>query len=247
MKQRIDLDLAGARLDLHRQWWLAEGLSVSPVLWRHQAGSQVSAERGPTPATGGVAVWIAGPDWGVALSVELQLDGTAVLAYQAPLGLVEERVRVRSLDLWDALLDDAVQRASRLKVQYAQLLAASCTTGWLDWFHGELWLLPDSLVRVRGGFVDTVVNSVGPGIREHTATSVIGYDPVAVLGGHRTNKVIPFDGIAHARLHPDLTTAGLAVTMTDGTRHKLLWLSSEPARRVLADRLLPVLGSRLIR
>ncbi|MFE2322693.1 hypothetical protein ACFXD5_01945 [Streptomyces sp. NPDC059385] len=243
----MDLDLAGARLDLHRQWWLAEGLSVSPVLWRRRAGSRVSAERGPVPAVEGVAVRVAGPDWGVTLSIELQFDGMAVLAYLASLGWVEERVRVGSLDVWDALLDDAVQRASRLKVRHAQLLAASCTTGWLDWVHGALWLLPDSLVRVRGGFVDTVVNSIASGVPEQTATGVIGYDPVAILGGHRTNKVIPFDGIAHARLHTGLTTSGLAVTMADGTRHRLLWLSSEPARRILTDRLLPVLGSRLIR
>lgn len=76
---------------------------------------------------------------------------------------------------------------------------------------------------------------------------MIGYDPAAVLGGHRTNKFIPFDGITHARLHHGLTTSGLAVTIADGTRHKLLWLSSEPAHRVLTDRLLPVLGSRLTR
>ncbi|MFZ3492377.1 hypothetical protein ACODT5_03900 [Streptomyces sp. 5.8] len=192
---------------------------------------------------------ITGPDWGVVLYVELQPDGTAGLAYHAPLGWVDERVRVHSVEAWDALLGNAVQRARGLKVRHAHLLAASCTTGWLDWFHGELWLLPDSLVRIRGGFVDTVVNSISPGVRvrEHTATSVIGYDPAAVLNGHRTNKVIPLDGIAHASLHRGLTTSGVAVTMTDGTRHKLLWLSSEPAHRVLTDRLLPVLGSRLTR
>ncbi|MEV7526745.1 hypothetical protein [Streptomyces sp. NPDC091371] len=179
------------------------------------------------------------------LSVGLQPDGTARLAYHAPLGSVEKHINIRSLEAWDALLDNAVRHAQGLKVQHAHLLATSCTTGWLDWIHGELWLLPDSLVRIRGGFVDTVVNSISPSAREHTATTVIGYDPTTVLEGHHTNKVIPFDSIAHASLHRGLTTSGLAVTMTDGTRHKLLWLSSEPARRVLTDRLLPVLGSRL--
>lgn len=245
MKQRIDLHLAGTRLGLLRERWLAEGLSVSPILWRHQTGPYAPAEHGPVTAPDGLAVRITGPDWGVVLSVELQPDGTAGLAYHAPLGWMEERMHVRSLEAWDALLDNAVRRACGLKVQHTHLLAASCTTGWLDWFHGELWLLPDSLVRARGGFVDTVVNSISPGVREHTATSVIGYNPAAVLKGHHTNKVIPFDGITHASLHRGLTTSGLTVTMTDGTRHKLLWLSSEPAHRVLTDRLLPVLGSRL--
>lgn len=243
----MDLRLAGERLDLHRERWLAEGLWVSPVLWRDPAGAHAPAGHGPVTARDGLAVEIAGPGWGVALFVELERDGTAALAYGGPLGWVQERLRVRSLDAWDALLDHAVRRACGLKVQHAQLLAASCTTGWLDWVHGELWLLPDSLVRVRGGFVDTVVDPFGIAVPPRTTTGVIGYDPVAVLGGHRTNKVIPFDGIARARLHRGLSTSGLAVTMTDGTRHKLLWLSSEPARRVLADRLLPVLGSRLTR
>ncbi|MEU8775592.1 hypothetical protein [Streptomyces sp. NPDC048606] len=247
MDERIGLRLAGARVDLRRHRWLAEGLSVSPVLWRHQVGSDLSVERGSDEAIEGVGVRVAGTHWGVDLSVELRSGGTAVLAYRAPLGSVEERVRVRSLDAWDSLLDAAVQRASRLKVRRAQLLATSCTTGWLDWVHGKLWLLPDSLVRVRGGFVHTVVNAIASGLPERTATSVIGYDPVVILGGHRTNKVIPFDGIAHARLHLGLTTSGLDVTMTDGIRHRLLWLSSEQARGVLADRLLPVLGSRLRR
>ncbi|AWZ16800.1 hypothetical protein [Streptomyces sp. ICC1] len=125
------------------------------------------------------------------LSVELQPDGTAGLTYHAPLGWVEERMGVRSLEAWDALLDNAVRRACGLKVQHAHLLAASCTTGWLDWFHGELWLLPDSLVRIRSGFADTVVNSISPGVREHTATSVIGYDPAAVLGGTAPTRSFP--------------------------------------------------------
>ncbi|MFB6516504.1 hypothetical protein [Streptomyces sp. NPDC056401] len=247
MRHRIDLHLAGAHLDLRRERWLTEGLYVSPALWRHQRGSYAPAEHGPVTAPDGLAVRIAGPDWGVVLSVELQPDGTAALAYRGPVGWVQERIRVRSLEAWDTLLDDAVQRAYGLKVQHAQLLAASCTTGWLDWLHGELWLLPDSLVRMRGGFIDSFVHSLSPRVPENTATTVIGYDPAAVLGGHRTNKVIPFDGIAHARLHRGLTTSGLTVRMTDGTRHKLLWLSYEPARRILTDRLLPVLGSRLTR
>ncbi|MGW1776435.1 hypothetical protein [Streptomyces sp. NPDC002104] len=243
----MDLHLAGARLGLSRERWLAEGLHVSPALWRHPTGSYAPAEQGPVTAPDGLAVQITGPDWGVVLSVELRPDGTVALAYHSTVGWVEERMRVRSLEAWDALLDNAVRRGHGLRVQHAQLLATSCTTGWLDWLHGELWLLPGSLVRIRGGFLDSLVHSISPRVPEHRATTVIGYDPAAVLTGHRTNKVIPFDGIAHARLHRGLTTSGLAVTMTDGTRHKLLWLSSEPARRILTDRLLPVLGSRLTR
>ncbi|MDT7846803.1 hypothetical protein [Streptomyces justiciae] len=68
--------------------------------------------------------------------------------------------------------------------------------------------------------------------------------PATVLATHPTNKVIPLTGIARARLHGGITPPGMTMQMTDGTRHKLLWLSSEPARRVLRDRLLPVLWAR---
>lgn len=168
MTERIELHLAGARLNLRRERWLAEGLDVSPVLCRHETGVHTPTEPGPATAPDRLAVLITHPDWGLALSVELQPDGTAGLAYHATLGSVENHVRVHSLEAWEALLDDAVRRARGLRVQHAHLLATSCTTGWLDWVHGELWLLPDSLVRVRGGFVDTVVNSIIPDEREHT-------------------------------------------------------------------------------
>jgi hypothetical protein len=59
--------------------------------------------------------------------------------------------------------------------------------------------------------------------------------------------VSPFTKTEHARLHSDVTTSGLTVRMTDGSRHKLLWLSTEPARGLLRDRLMAVLGPRLAR
>lgn len=59
------------------------------------------------------------------------------------------------------------------------------------------------------------------------------------------HKLIPFAGMAAARLHGGVTTSGMEVVMTDGTRHKLLWATLDPARRLLRERLLPLLGARL--
>lgn len=34
-----------------------------------------------------------------------------------------------------------------LSTNICVLISASCTTGWFDWIHGELWLCPNGLVR----------------------------------------------------------------------------------------------------
>lgn len=192
-------------------------------------------------------VQIAGDTWDAVLVVELSREGWAYPGYYGKAGAVRERRRVRSPGEWDAVLNQAVERASRIRLQQAQLMARTCTTGWLDWIHGELWLTPTCLLRVRSGLMDSVVNSFGSGLPARDQGRTVGYDPDRVLTGHRTNKLIPFPDIARARLRGGITTSSLTVDMRDGTRHKLLWKSSDPARRLLTDRLLPILGARLIR
>ncbi|MDQ0930381.1 hypothetical protein [Streptomyces turgidiscabies] len=245
MTHDMDLNTAAARLESHIRGWRADGLWVSDVQW--------------TPDGAHLAVQVASASWQVWLHAELrrgsraslfffvsaETDGTEESAELGRTQVAQERRRVDSLDAWSALLDEAVYRASRTRVRQARLVAASCTTGWLDWIHGELWLLPDCLLRVRSGFVDTLTNSFGSGLTARDSYRFITHDPETVLAAHSTNKLIPFADMARARLHGGVTTSGLEVTMTDGTRHKLLWMSSEPARRLLRERLLPLLGPRL--
>ncbi|WP_369255068.1 hypothetical protein [Streptomyces sp. R35] len=219
---------------------------VSPIRWRQGKDGLPTADRGDLASPDCLGVRVAQAGWEVQLVVELEATGWAHFHFLSENGGVHERWRARSLDTWSTLLDEAVSRASRIRLTHAQLLARTCTTGWLDWIHGELWLLPTCLVRVRSGLMDSVANSLGSSLTAPNPGHLIGYDPAAVLAAHRTNKVIPFDAVARAHLHGGLTTSGLTVSMVDGTRHKLLWLSSEPARRLLTDRLLPVLGARLI-
>jgi hypothetical protein len=205
------------------------------------------ADRSQVDAPDWLGARIAQAGWEVRLGVELDSTGWAHFSFLSETGGVHESWRVRSLDRWGTLLDQALSRASRVRLLHAQLMANTCTTGWLDWIHGELWLLPTSLIRVRSGLMDSVANSFGSRLTAPKPGHTIVYDPAAILAGHRTNKIIPFDGIERARLHGGITTSGLTVHMADGTRHKLLWMTSEPARRLLTDRLLPILGDRLAR
>ena len=254
----MDLELAAAQLDEHRKQWVADGLSVSPVLWGRQQAPDLADrdDLGDTdepddpdgddgPGTDSVAVEVSGPGWGVTLMVELEPGGRAHVGFMSETDSVWERRRVRTADEWAALLERAVGRASRMRLQHGQLVARTCTTGWLDWIHGNLWVMPNCLLRTRSGLLDTVANTYVSGTSARRSGHSVAYDPAAVLAAHRTNKVIPFDRIATARLHRGIATSGLTVLMTDGTRHKLLWRASDPAHRLLKDRLLPILGPRL--
>jgi hypothetical protein len=181
----------------------------------------------------------------VSLVVDLKQGGRVHLGFVSENDAVWERRRIRSLETWDALLERAVGRASRMRLEHGQLVARTCTTGWLDCVHGKLWVMPGCLLRTRSGWLETLANSYGSGMLARKSGHSVGYDPAAILSAHRTNKIIPFRDIVHARLRRGFTTSSLTVQMADGTRHKLLWRSSDPAHRLLTDRLLPILGTRL--
>ncbi|MER5277486.1 hypothetical protein ABT025_17240 [Streptomyces sp. NPDC002809] len=122
----------------------------------------------------------------------------------------------------------------------ARLLTRSCTTGWGDWIHGELWLLPSSLVRRRLGFTATLANAKGPTVVVPLPeTDVTAAATARIRAEHRTNKVIPLAGIASAHLRRGITADRLTVRMHDGAQHKLLWLPTDPAYAVLVQVLTP--------
>jgi hypothetical protein len=127
----------------------------------------------------------------------------------------------------------------------AQCLSRSCTTGWLDWIHGELWLSPTTLIRRRLTWTESTKHRLGPTVGEPLPQTQF-HDPdlARLLAEHPTNKVIRFDSIATARLVRGVTTDGLRLTMHDGTRHKLLWLPRDPASKILRAVLPAVLPDR---
>ncbi|MFE8960360.1 hypothetical protein ACIP17_14390 [Streptomyces iakyrus] len=241
-RQAIAMDMAGAEIERRRSQWISDGIQVSSVPWADDREW--------------LAVHFSAAGWAVRLLVEVHRSGHARLHFTSPshsegeLGgegqAVQESRRVASVEAVGALLDEALARAGRISLRPAQLLARTCTTGWLDWIHGELWLLPDQLVRIRGGVPATMtVGLLGPELATPDTFRTLAHDPDALRSAHRTNKVLPLTEIANARIHGGLTTSGMTLSMADGTRHKLLWMSTEPARGLLRDRLLPLLGPRL--
>jgi len=127
----------------------------------------------------------------------------------------------------------------------ARCLSKSCTTGWLDWVHGELWLSPAGLIRRRLTLAETRAHGLGPTVSEPLPEAEFtDADLTRVAAGHPTNKVIAFDTVAHARLVRGATADGLRLVLRDGTRHKLLWLTRDPASAVLLTALPAALQDR---
>ncbi|MEU6848821.1 hypothetical protein ABZ901_02635 [Actinacidiphila alni] len=236
MRKKVGWEAATALLAQRCEEWARMGLAVSP-LRRGDDGD------GDGRAT--VTAEVGAPGWAATLAFGLNESGLAAIAHFDAMYEVWWQGRIRSLDHWDDLLSREVERAPRIRLVHGQLVALSCTSGWLDMRHGDLWVLPGALVRIRKGRINTFTHAYGTGHTARKAAYTIVYDPAAILAAHRTNKVIPFEEVEWARLSRGFTTCGLTLHMSDGTRHKLLWQSGEPAHRLLTDRLLPVLGPRL--
>ncbi|WP_203911548.1 hypothetical protein [Rhizocola hellebori] len=130
----------------------------------------------------------------------------------------------------------------------ALCLSKSCTTGWLDWVHGELWLTHTGLIRRRLSWNESASHGFGPTVGTPPPESALSsFDPAALLAEHPTNKVIYFDAVVAARLKQGITTDALRLGMSDGSRHRLLWLRRDPAYEVLSNVLPATLGERLRR
>lgn len=128
----------------------------------------------------------------------------------------------------------------------AACVTRSCTTGWLDWIHGELWLTPTGLLRRRLSLDESRSNGFGPTVTEPLERAdVAGFDLERLLAEQPTNKAILFAEVSHARLVRGVTAHGLRLRMRDGERHKLLWLTRDPAYRILSEALQAALGDRL--
>lgn len=136
------------------------------------------------------------------------------------------------------------------------LLSDSCTTGWLHWGHGELWLTPTHLVRI--GRRELTLRAAGwGGTRAGAAVagSIAAGRPVPgaaievdaaqweqeVAAEPKRTLALHVEEIATAQFRQGITASRLSVGTADGTKHKLLWLPNAYSRPVLAK----ALGSRL--
>lgn len=138
----------------------------------------------------------------------------------------------------------------------ALLLSDACTTGWAHLGHEELWLTPDSLVRV--GLRSLTVSAgiaANFGVLGAAAASsfkkhkVDGrpaeFDPSVweayLAVNARTTLVTSLDDVAAAEVRRGVITSRLLMSLKDGTRRKLLWTRNRIALPALAEALAPQL------
>lgn len=127
----------------------------------------------------------------------------------------------------------------------AKLIAASCTTGWLDWEHGNLWLAPHGLARIPLGMPTSV------------AHTFVGVDPAKwrsrAIGVNELREVLNSSARAlwldaaemkAAWLHRGLLNDRLNVRLNDGAFHKLLWVRNSAATQQVEEALRRWLGPR---
>ena len=107
------------------------------------------------------------------------------------------------------------------------MLSARCTTGWLDWIHGELWLMPDGLLRVCDEAVPRGLDEAEPRPRAP--------EELEHLRAHARSLWVRADEIVRASVRSGILTSRLTLLLADGRRRKLLWPSSDPAVVVLRE------------
>ncbi len=115
------------------------------------------------------------------------------------------------------------------------LISASCTTGWFDCIHGELWLCPGGLLRRSLGLGATVDHYVGPTVdRSNCPTRIFSAEEVeAILASDRRNRWIPWEAISSVTLKRGVLDSSLHLTLVDGRREKFLWLKIDGGYDVL--------------
>lgn len=120
------------------------------------------------------------------------------------------------------------------------LLTRTSTNGWLDWIHGDLWLLPSAIARIRTGVWRTLANSVRwlIGSYEDPQSVQPPKDLVAIYGSESQGRnQVPKSAVLKARLHRGLITDRLAFELRDGSIRKFLWLRNAEITNAVEDRI----------
>ena len=110
----------------------------------------------------------------------------------------------------------------------ALLLSGTTTTGWSDWAQGELWLLPDGLLRSTSGLLETASHTNGPVVgsvakRGYFDTSKIN----EILEKHKTNVYINTSEVKSFKLKQGWATGKLSISLNNGQVKKFSFMRTD--------------------
>lgn len=124
-----------------------------------------------------------------------------------------------------------------VQMRRAQLLSASCTTGWADWIHSELWLFEDALLVAKTDFGRTVSHGFGP---------TVGADPIGrdfssadiarIESRPTTSRWLDAASLTSARFRTGRWIGGLDLSVGH-TKQTLLWFANDHPDVALRDAL----------
>lgn len=130
------------------------------------------------------------------------------------------------------------------------LITASCTTGWLDQIHAELWFCADGLLRrsvglratLRHGGLGGPKPTVDP---EHRPVKTFGLEEIrSIAVSNRRNRWITWEDVSSATLKRGVLDHTLLLELRNGSSQKFMWLRMDGGFDELKEALSQTLGSR---
>ncbi len=124
-----------------------------------------------------------------------------------------------------------------VRMRRAQLLSASCTTGWADWIHSELWLFEDALLVAKTDFGRTVSHGFGPTVgaapigRDFSSADIARIESRA-----RTSRRLDGSTLTSARFRTGRWVGGLDLCVGH-TKHTLMWFANDHPEGALREAL----------
>jgi hypothetical protein len=131
-------------------------------------------------------------------------------------------------------------------------ISITCTTSWLDWVHGDLWLCPEGLLRNSRGLLTTlenvdakgIVGTLDPGDLPKQAVSMTVR--LLVADADKRNWWIVWEDIESAKQQSGPLSHALHLRLKEGRKVTFRWLRQEISVSVLNAALREALGQRFV-
>jgi hypothetical protein len=126
-------------------------------------------------------------------------------------------------------------------------LSTTATTGWTNWFHGELWLFRDGILRVPIGWLKSICCVGYFAELRNPRTRTFSAEEFSRLISNPRNLWIPQDAIESATLrYSTLSAHDLHVQMSDGRSLQLLTIPRNRIYLLLQSALQDWLGEAFV-
>ncbi len=124
------------------------------------------------------------------------------------------------------------------KKSNAFLLSGSCTTGWLDWKHGEFWLLEEGLFRCTSGWLNTTIHVNQPVVGLQAKHGYVDIDKIKnLLHQDNSNKFIYKMDIEKYSISKGPLSGELKLKLKNGKSQKFLFLKDDMDYQLLRSTL----------